>query len=89
MTVQAESDTHPRAWIDPQYLYEAKPNAEQDAADEASMALAKMALGAVNIAVLFALCLAVWAGGPLAFTGLLHDMAAAARWVASFFGWGL
>jgi hypothetical protein len=89
MTVQDESDTRPRAWIDPQYRYEAKANAEPDAADEASMALATITLGTLVIAVLFALGLAVWAGGPLVFTGLLHDMAAVARWVTLFFGWGL
>jgi hypothetical protein len=87
MTVKAENDHCARAWIDPHYLHEARP----DAAEEASMALAKMALRGANIAVLFvlSLCLAAWAGGPSAFNGLLYDMVVAARWAASFFGWGL
>ena len=72
MTVQAENDSRVGAWIDRQYANEATPNLELSDADEASTALAQMALGAIVIAVLFALSLAVWACGPLAFKGLLH-----------------
>jgi hypothetical protein len=36
---------------------------------------ASMALGAIVVAVLFALSLAFWAGGPFVFKGLLHDLA--------------
>jgi hypothetical protein len=69
MTVQAENDSRVGAWIDCHYG-EANPDLELSDADEASMALAQMALGAIVVAVVFALSLAVWACGPLAFKGL-------------------
>jgi hypothetical protein len=72
MTVQAENDSRVGAWFDCHYANEANPDLELSDADEASTALAQMALGSVVIAVLFALSLAVWACGPLAFKGLLH-----------------
>ena len=72
MTVQAEDDSRVGAWIDCHYGSEAKPDLELSDADEASTALTQTALGAVVIAVVFALSLAVWACGPLAFKGLLH-----------------
>jgi hypothetical protein len=70
MTVQAESDSV-SAWFDCHYANEADLELS-DADDEASTALTQMALGAIVIAVLFALSLAVWACGPLAFKGLPH-----------------
>jgi hypothetical protein len=69
MTIEADDD-RVGAWFDCHYADEA--HLEQSEADEASRALTQMALGAVVIAVLFALSLAVWACGPLAFKGLPH-----------------
>ena len=89
MTVEAENDQCVRAWIDRQYVNEAKPSLEISGIDEASMASAKMALGAIVIAVLFALSLAVWACGPSTFKGTLHDITAVIKWVALFLGWEL
>ena len=70
MTVQAENDSRVGAWIDCHYASES--DLELSDADEASMALVQMALGAIVIAIVFALSLAVWACGPLAFKSLLH-----------------
>jgi hypothetical protein len=86
MTVQAENDQGIHLWIDRQHAHEAKPSLEPNDADKVSVALAHLALGAIVVAVLFALSLAVWAGGPLALKGLLHDVADVAGWVTSFFG---
>ena len=72
MTVQAENDSRGGAWIDCHYANEANLDLELGDADEASMALVQMALGAIVIAIVFALSLAVWACGPLAFKGPLH-----------------
>ena len=72
MTVQAENDSRVSAWIDYHYAGEANPDLELSDADEASMALPQIALGAIVIVVVFALSLAVWACGPVAFKGLPH-----------------
>jgi hypothetical protein len=69
MTIEADDD-RVGAWFDCHYANEA--DLELGDADEASTALTQMALGAIVIAVLFALSLAVWACGPLAFKGLPH-----------------
>jgi hypothetical protein len=69
MTIEADDD-RVGAWFDCHYADEA--HLELRKADEASMALAQIALGAIVIAVVFALSLAVWACGPLAFKGLLQ-----------------
>jgi hypothetical protein len=71
MTVQAESDIRVGAWFDCHY-YGNEPDLELNDADGASTALKRMALGGVVLAVVFALSLAVWACGPLAFKGLPH-----------------
>jgi ABC-type phosphate/phosphonate transport system permease subunit len=70
MTIQAEEDSRVGAWFDCHYANEA--DLELSDANEASTALKQMALGGVVLAVVFALSLAVWACGPLAFKGLLH-----------------
>jgi len=72
MTVQAENDSRVGAWFDCHYASEANPDLELGDADEASTALAQIAFGAFVIAVVFALSLAVWACGPVAFKGLPH-----------------
>jgi hypothetical protein len=67
MTVQAEAFNDAGAWIDRQYGGEVELEL-----NDASTTVPQMALGAIVIAVLFALSLAVWACGPVAFHGLRH-----------------
>jgi hypothetical protein len=88
MTVQAENDHSIHLWIDRQHANGVQPNLELNDADEASIFLAQMALAVIVVAVLFALGLAVWAGGAFVFKGLLHDIAVVAGPVALFFGLG-
>jgi hypothetical protein len=70
MKVRAEHDSRVGAWVD--YHYANERDLELSDADEGSTTLTQMALGGVVITVVFALSLAVWACGPLAFKGLLH-----------------
>jgi hypothetical protein len=69
MTVQAEYDSRVGAWFDCHYANEADLELNDDGA---STALKRMALGGVVLAVVFALSLAVWACGPVAFKSLPH-----------------
>jgi hypothetical protein len=76
MTAQTETDN--RVWSDRPYADKARLSAEPG---EASMAL-----GAIIVAVLFALSLAFWVGGFSVFKGLLHDLVPLLDWLASLFG---